>query len=252
MSGDRHGQTLELESVFETTWSTWKRMYPESTILSRDIAGSTPEKYDRNSYEEYEESSSILYHSHYYENEPYNLYHVKEKTIILRNGDNKTLFPYSELAKQPIVNYQLGNISLTIIYDEENNFASHFYYEYDGIKLEFELLADRSKYTIDETYGLHIMKDQNGNVFNIKGELIDGNGTSQLKLYPGFNAYWFSAIVFYSSADIYTTSEILNYNITNELNNVYVPADDKTAIIVAVVLVSAPVLLSILITWKKR
>ncbi|MCE7735900.1 MAG: DUF3179 domain-containing protein [Candidatus Heimdallarchaeota archaeon] len=254
MSGHLRGQQLDVLPIIETTWDTWKKLYPESKILSRDIKDQSSERYDRNPYENYETDASILYPVNNLDQPPYNLYDRKEKTLALGSGNDVFLFPYEELEKAPVTNHQFLDDSISVIYDEENRIAVPFYSNITDYELSFELVTNRSQYSIESTFGLHIFRDtQTNSVWNIKGEAIDGTlKGEQLIQFPSFQAYWFSASIFYPSALIFSENNSLQYSIEPEFNKLSVPGEDTTFDVILLITLSSLFILMILVLYKTR
>lgn len=254
MSGHLRGQQLEYLPIIETTWDTWKKLYPESKIMSREIQDQSSEKYDRNPYQNYETDDSILYPVNNLDQPPYNLYDRKEKTLALGSGNDVFLFPYEELAKSPVTNHQFLDDSISVIYDQENRIAVPFYNNITDYDLSFELVTNRSKYSIESTFGLHIFRDtQTNSVWNIKGEAIDGLLKGEkLVQYPSFQAYWFSASIFYPSALIFSENNSLQYSIEPEFNKLSVPGENTSFDFVLLVILTSLFVLMILVLYKTR
>lgn len=254
MSGHLRGQQLDFLPIIETTWDTWIKLYPESKIMSRDIKDQSSEKYDRNPYQNYETDDSILYPVNNLDHPPYNLYDRKEKTLALGSGNDVFLFPYEELAKAPVSNHQFLDDSISVIYDEENRLAIPFFSNITNYDLNFELVTNRSKYSIESTFGLHIFRDiQTNSVWNIKGEAIDGPlKGEELVQYPSFQAYWFSASIFYPSALIFSENSSLQYSIEPEFNKLSVPGEETTFDLILLVTIITLFILIILVLYKTR
>lgn len=254
MSGSRVGQQLDFLPLIETTWDTWKTLYPSSKILSRDIEDQSSEKYDRNPYENYETGDSILYPVNNLDQEPYNLYHRKEKTMLLGSGNDVFLFPMEELAKAPVTNHKFTDDSIVVIYDQDNKIAVPYFSNILGYELNFEFVSNRSKYSIENTYGLHIFKDmQTNSIWNIKGEAIDGplKGTTLIQ-YPNLFAYWFSASIFYPNALIFQENNSLQYSIEPEYNQLAIPGENSEFDLILLGTVTSLFILVMLVLYKTR
>ena len=255
MSGEQLGLRLEISPVVETTWATWKLIYPDSKILSIDTGFSPIDQYFQNDYVGYENDTSVFFQTSFLDREPYNLYHPKMKTMVLKSYNDNYLFPLKELAKNPVSNHELSNgDTLTIIYDKEHDLAIPYFSEIvNGSQLVFELVLDRSDYNLSQTRGLHLMKDQFGTVWNIRGEAIDGPMLgSQLRMYPNYEAYWYAAIVFHPSAQIYTPEEILVYAIIPENQELFVPDDNLARDVIIISSIIGLIILVAIIARKTK
>jgi hypothetical protein len=103
IKGVKIEQELPIEPIVETSWNDWKKLYPNTVVLSRDTGYFRD--YDSNPYSGYDTRSDIWFPTSYISDlEPYNLYFEKDLTLVLKIKDNVTLFPFKELIKEPILN----------------------------------------------------------------------------------------------------------------------------------------------------
>ncbi|MCH8909033.1 MAG: DUF3179 domain-containing protein [Candidatus Heimdallarchaeota archaeon] len=218
ISGDKSGLQLYPTPSIETTWKTWKKLFPESLVLGMDTGYNFDSLYRRNFYESYAKEDSIFFGQPIYDWEPYNLYSTKLKTLILQSNDQTHLFPFDELNKSLIVNTKIGETAVSIFYDYEHLLAIPYVARNtDNTTLNFEVVEDRSDLSIDRTYGLNVFQDQFGEIWNMRGMSVNSAGRDQnLDVFPGFTAYWYAAILFYPTASIFTINEIKTYNIVPE------------------------------------
>ncbi|MHA2251685.1 MAG: DUF3179 domain-containing (seleno)protein [Candidatus Kariarchaeaceae archaeon] len=224
VSGPRIGQQLEYTPVIETTWKTWKQLYPNSDVLSIET-GFPETRYNRNYYEFYETSSSIFYPSTFHTSkEPYNLFHPKMKTLVLNDEGTTYLFPFDELAKYPVSTHNVGSKRVLIISDQNHDIVYPYLLKGDNTIEEFEI-NEQSSSALD-TFGMMTIKDLSNTVWNIKGEAIDGiNNGKQLVLFQNFNAYWFAASTFFPDAKIFANNTFIQYNQSFTGDNVFSTGD---------------------------
>lgn len=218
ISGDKSGLQLHPTPSIETTWKTWKKLFPDSLVLGMDTGYNFDSLYRRNFYESYANEDSIFFGQPIYDWEPYNLYSTKHKTLILQSDDETHLFPFDELNKSLIVNTKIGETPVSIFYDDENLLAiPYIARNEDNTILSFEVVEDKSELTTDETYGLNVFQDQLGKIWNMRGMMLNSVSQDQnLDVFPGFNAYWYAAILFYPTASIFTINETKTYYIIPE------------------------------------
>jgi hypothetical protein len=223
--------------VIETTWNAWRNIHPNSEVLTRDTG--YIRNYDAPNYGNYYETSDIYFPSQYWMGKD-PLYakfdfHNKEQTLILPdfNTYRSSLFPYSELEKSPVINWEaINETSVVVVYDNENLLATSFSAKLtNGSILEF--LSDVYHNEIANDFGLITFKDTSGSVWNMKGEAIDGSLKGEILLpHFSYTAYWFAALSFFPESTVFISpnNDSLNETtfssaFTSETIN---PADTET------------------------
>jgi len=118
VTGPMTGARLKLLSSTQTTWGTWKKMHPETMVLSQKTG--YRRDYDRDPYMGYYTSSRLMFGVKN-RNEAY---HPKERVIGLELGGEFKAYPFSELAKakQPVTD-QLNGASIKVIFDKQSQTA---------------------------------------------------------------------------------------------------------------------------------
>jgi hypothetical protein len=225
-SGPRRGQQLNYTPILETTWESWKMLYPQSQVLSLNTGYST-DRYEVNHYAQYETSRSIMSPiSSVIDLEPYNLFHPKAKTLLLQYSTTHYLFAFEELSKFPVTTHLVGENRIVVLYDQINNLAIPYIAELDdGTSLNFQVFDYES---VGKYSGL-FFQDQLGNIWNIRGEAIFGpNLGAHLKQYPAYNAYWFAATAFFPNAMIFLGNKLIEYDIVLPEGILFSPKEQKT------------------------
>jgi hypothetical protein len=215
IKGENIGEKFDIKPGVEMSWSLFKEMYPNAQMLSRDTGYSR--NYDRYPYEryDYKNSGTIIFPSAYKSNqEPYNLYHPKSLTVILKEGDKWGLVPFDELKLKNPMQINLNGQNIVIFYDEEAKFAVSYISSLNGKLLEFTTIAG----DYPNSFGSTVYKDQFGNVYNIKGEIIE-SVTLEGSLYQSssYIGFWFAATAFFGGYEIFTSNETLKFDIEDKL-----------------------------------
>lgn len=180
--GSQKGKVLGNYQLVETTWETWKNMYPESMVLTGETG------YDRN-------YSLHPYGDGYSSNNQQILFPIgNEDDRLERKTLGHGIYYKSSLHVFPIKGFpeQLGvynrNIAgneIVIAGSSRNGLAVSY-----SRKLEDETTLTFQNATDDLPV---LMEDNEGNKWNIFGEAVSGprKGT-QLEAVPSYNAYWFA------------------------------------------------------------
>lgn len=187
--GELAGTKAETHSLIETTWATWKTMYPYTKVVSTNTGHSR--NYNRYPYGDYK-NNEVLFFPLDPLDERLNL---KERVhgVILNNKAKVYRFN-SFSSSNTIIIDNFESKDLIIAGNSEKNFIISFINDIDN-SLAFEPLHNELPV---------IMTDNEGNKWNVWGEAVDGPREGE-KLTPttSFMGYWFSWGAFYPNALIY-------------------------------------------------
>lgn len=203
VNGELAGTTLETLSIVETTWETWKNMYPNSMILNTNTG------YTRN-------YGGFAYGSSYLTDNSDLLFPVKNIDRRLPTKTRVHAVILSEVTGEevPVRVYNIEDMSDSVRVINESyedtllvaagsarhNFTVSFHRELeDGTILEFEPVLGALPI---------IMKDQEGNNWDLFGEAVSGPRTGlKLKSPQSYTGYWFSIADFFPLSCIYPDSD---------------------------------------------
>lgn len=195
LSGANQGRRIHTFQLIETTWKTWKELFPNTEVLSRETG------HDRN-----------------YARYPYDDYRTNNDAIIFPLQPDDSRLPRKTRVHGIIVNnqakiYQFSkftNSATGVVHDEfqgvpivlAGSSTRNFIVSYeriltDGTKLTFYPDSDPNDPSV-------IMRDQEGGFWNILGQAVSGPRTgTQLLPTESFSSYWFAIGAFYPGAEIY-------------------------------------------------
>lgn len=197
INGQLIGDQITSYQVIETTWGTWKTLYPNTLVVSTDTGWGRPY-----GLYPYIDNSGADYRF-----DPYLLFPIeiddgrlprKERVHGVIISGNAKVYPLSRFGnKVTIIEDTFQNTDLVIVGHQSMNFINSFQRTLsDGTVLEFEAASQE----LPAIFG-----DHEGNQWNIFGEAISGPRLGQ-KLLPtnSFIGYWFSWGAFYPNATIYS------------------------------------------------
>jgi hypothetical protein len=191
VNGNLIGKEIETTQVLETTYKTWREMYPGSKILSTNTGFSR--SYGTYPYGGYRTNNDLLFPVNFEDNR----LHKKARVLGLIAGEISIAYPISSFGNDvAVVNSDFGGLKHVVIASEGKNFAIAFNRKHDdGTVLEFTAVQNELPI---------VMTDNEGNKWDIFGEATDGprKGT-KLSLTKSFIAYWFAWAAFYSNTTIY-------------------------------------------------
>ncbi len=195
VQGELKGQKPETIPLIETTWETWKDMYPDSNVLS-DKTGIYP-SYDQYSYiisgKDYREDDVIMFPVGTDDKR----LHRKDKVhgVIVR--DTSKVYRIKKFSRSvETVNDTIESAPIVVVGSSGKNFAMSFERTLaDGTILEFSPVKNNLPVA---------MEDNEGTSWDVFGYAVSGprKGT-RLKLTKSFTSYWFAWGTFYPDAEIY-------------------------------------------------
>ncbi|MHA2175245.1 MAG: DUF3179 domain-containing protein [Candidatus Hodarchaeales archaeon] len=193
--------SLPIIPIFEMSWNEWVQIYPETIVLSRDTG--FRRDYNRNPYGEYGITESILFQSAFNPLIPqHGYYHPKSLTHVAFIDNETILFPLSELENSRLILFEINNQSY-VLYSKESSvgiFSTTSIQNRDLI-----LTVDQIPLNDPQI----IFEDKSGTSWNLNGEAIKGPYTNdKLVQIPSYNAYWFSAIVFFGDEYIFLNNTL--------------------------------------------
>lgn len=190
-----NGSLIETEAVnlqvIETSWKTWKEMFPNSKVLSTNTGFSR--NYSAYPYGDYRTNHNLLIFSIVPDD---NRIPRKERVLgIIKDGKSKVYRFSSLLANNGLISDVFRGESIIIAGDAQKNIMVAF-----AKKLPDGSIPD---FVIDNT-GTGLLKDQFGNTWDAFGVAISGPLTGQKLQSPLFiMGYWMAFGSFYPNTEIF-------------------------------------------------
>jgi hypothetical protein len=195
VNGELTGTRAEIFPLVETTWRTWKEMYPDSKVVS------TKTGYSRN-YGHYP-------YGNYRTNHDYLIFPVanqdnrfENKTRVhgIVHSGNARIYPLTSFGEQvTVIQDQLFGEDYVLVGNGTDEFVVSFFRD-PGDETLLSFFAVQEQYPV-------VMTDNEGNSWDLFGQAISGprKGTS-LAHARSFIGYWFSFAAFYPDLSIYGES----------------------------------------------
>lgn len=188
VNGESIGEVPRTQPILETTWATWKTMFPNTKILSNE------QNLNRN-YGSYPYGPYRTDHDFFlFPLDPLNpaLPNKQRVHAILISTLSKA-YAFDKFAGGKAVKDGFGGKNILVVGNEH-------------IINSFELNGTQNNltFTYDFSGSSHFFTDNEGNKWSITGEAVDGPRTGQ-KLIPtkSFNSFWFALALFYPNPIIY-------------------------------------------------
>lgn len=191
VNGAQSGTFAETHHIVETTWRTWKTMYPATKVVSSQTGYSRP--YGQYPYGDYKTNSTLLFPV---SNSDSRLAR-KERVLGILVGEKTKVY---RLASYPenigVANDLFNNVPIAAAGSKGLNFILAFESQLnDGTTLIFDAVQNSLPI---------VMVDQEGTKWDIWGKGVEGpRAGTELRPARSYVAYWFAWAAFYPGADIH-------------------------------------------------
>ena len=189
VNGELIGTEAQTYQVVETTWKTWKELYPQTTMVSTNTGHNR--NYQFYPYGDYKtNNNNILFPFHPKDDR----LPIKERVHGVIIEEEAKIYQFKSFSEGlKIINDSFKGKQLVIIGSKEKNLIVSFVIEDDEIS--FDVLNNA---------GEAIFEDNHNNQYNVFGEVVKGPDMGKrLKPSQSFIGYWFSWGAFYPSPIIY-------------------------------------------------
>jgi hypothetical protein len=193
VNGSLIGVDAVILPLVEMPWKTWKRLYPESLVISTSTGHSR--SYGSYPYGSYKTSNSLIFPVSHSDDR----LHPKERVLAVIQGGSAKVYRFEHLGMGlSVIQDEFQGTSLLIAGIRDEYMVAYNSKTWDDQVLEFSAGMDEGR-----------LVDQEGNEWNLFGTAVSGPRMGeQLKPVKSFMAYWFSIGAFYPDPEIYTTDTI--------------------------------------------
>ena len=192
VNGNMIGTDIETFTLLETTWKTWKEMYPSTMVISTKTGHSRD--YDRYPYGSYRTNNDYLIFPVANED---NRIPVKERIHGIVASGNAKVYPFSLFGEEvTVIMDSFKDENFVVVGNNTDNFAVSFKRDPgDGTAISFSAVQDQ--YPV-------VMTDEEGNMWDVFGTAVSGPRTgTRLQHARSLIGYWFSFAAFYPSVSIH-------------------------------------------------
>jgi hypothetical protein len=198
VSGEMAGRILQPVTIIETTWKTWKQMYPDSQVLTTDTG--FVRLYDKFIYgRNYSTShSQFLFPVENVDERLPNKESVHAVLVNPEQGEEAMVrvYPIQNFAENiEVINDMFGDQKIVVAGSSGYTFSTAFRSTLDdGTELTFKAVQDSLPV---------VMLDQEGNKWTLFGRAVEGpRSGSELPVLRSYTGYWFSFADMFSNVEI--------------------------------------------------
>lgn len=201
--GPQTGRALRLLPVVETTWRTWRRLYPDTQVIAVGPYGTS--RYTQYPYGDYRTNDDdflfpirprLASNPNPYARQ----FDTKDLVLGVRVDGQAMAFPFKEMfgPKRRVINQSVGGLEIAVVYDSDARLAIPYARRVDGRVLTFDL--------VDEGTSAFVFSDrETGTRWDVKGLGRDGElAGHQLTQVPAHNAMWFAWVTFWPNTEVWT------------------------------------------------
>ncbi|MDW3647843.1 MAG: DUF3179 domain-containing protein [Bacteroidia bacterium] len=187
LSGSDPGNYL----LIETSWKSWKELFPNSQVLSANTGFNR--RYGQYPYGSYRTDNDLFFFpiSNRDDRLP-----AKDRVYGIVVNDKSKAFPFTNFfSGLSVVEDEVGGLPVVVVGDAERNFVVGFErMTADGSLLNFSALNGE---------GTNVMTDNEGNTWDLFGYATSGpRAGERLPIVRGFIAYWFAWGTFFPDIEI--------------------------------------------------
>jgi len=173
-------QPLEMLSVVTTSWGEWKKLHPQTEVLSLDT-GHQRDYGEGVAYREYFAHDRLMFPVSVRDQRLAN----KDEVLTLRDGQEMLAVPIAELPPESLLPVSLGSHSLLAVHR--------------GGRRVYEV--DEHRFQALEAGGL---RDVEGGLWRIEEDALVGPSGERLKRFPSHQAFWFGWVAAYPKTRLWT------------------------------------------------
>ncbi|MFQ6613108.1 MAG: DUF3179 domain-containing protein [Fidelibacterota bacterium] len=190
-SGEQKGTELELKPLLETTWGTWKKLFPDSKVVNSQTGFNR--RYTRYPYGDYKTCNGQNCRDFIYfpvatldERLP-----AKTRVLAIIADDEQRAYPISYFQTITLLQEVIGGQKFTIVISGQDNLAIAF-------------ATDRNLFLVSSKLNStsFMLQDSVGNRWDILGH-SPATTLGDLPAANAFIAYWFAQAAFYPNTVIY-------------------------------------------------
>ncbi len=194
VNGQLIGSQASVYPLIETSWSTWKKMFPGTLVVSTNTGHSR--SYDRYPYGSYRTNHDLVLFPIGFDD---TRLQRKDRVHGIIVNDRTNVYPFKTFGGQKtVINDVVNGQPVVVGVSGADNLIVSYLRTLSGMELEFEVVTDNF-----EIYPFNF-RSNDGTIWNVLGKAVSGPRVGQ-QLVPtlSYNSFWFAWGTFFRGADIY-------------------------------------------------
>lgn len=205
VNGPHTGDQLTHLPIVETTWGTWKELYPNTKTLSLNTGYGI--NYQRFPYGNYEDLNAPAWGWAIPDKYIDDSLPPKRRVFGIMATDKAVAYPFDALGKYPVLNHIVDGEPLLIVHHADSRFSAAYERELNDQTLSFKKVDDTNRfpYTLRDS--------QTQSTWTLTGEAIDGplKGAQLKQKSNAFVCFWFAWAAFYPEPVVFNGNEIKTF-----------------------------------------
>jgi len=192
---------LPLLPVVETTWATWKELYPQTLVVAEGTYNL--DLYTRYPYGDYRtDNSYFIFALETPLSRNANAYvddlAAKDRVLGVRLDGHAMAYPLDRLGEHAVLNDRVGGVDIAVVWDREHHLSIPYARQVGERVLSFE----RAESEVFPYFGLR--DRETGTFWTAQGEAISGELVGErLVQIPAHSSMWFAWVTFWQNTDIW-------------------------------------------------
>lgn len=190
VNGELKGTAVKTYNLFETTWKTWREMYPSTKVVTTNTGYSR--NYERYPYGSYKTSDNLIFPVS--KNDP--RLSPKERVLGVIIGEEAKVYTFDQtISGNKVIGDVFQGEKLVVVSNSNSNFMVAFKRTLEeGVELNFEAVQNNLPV---------ILEDSEGTTWNVFGLGVSGpRAGEQLETVPQMMGYWFAFPAFYPNIEL--------------------------------------------------
>jgi hypothetical protein len=191
VNGSLAGEKPGVINLIETTWGTWKEMYPNTTVVSTNTGHNR--NYQQFPYGDYKTNQNAIF---FPVSKRDNRLPAKERVLTIIGTSGAKVYSIENFSNvNRLIADTFEGLDVVVVGNKTKNFIVSYKSKLpDGTVLNFSPLEE----------GAIIMTDQEGNRWDVLGNAVSGPRRGQsLESFPRMIGYWFSWAPFYDNLSVF-------------------------------------------------
>ncbi|MEE8340531.1 MAG: DUF3179 domain-containing protein [Candidatus Neomarinimicrobiota bacterium] len=191
-AGSRQNESLKLLPLLETTWGSWKKLFPNSKVLNSST--NYNRNYNRYPYGDYKDcnSSDCADYIYFPVEKSDDRLPAKERILAIIDDDDALAIKFNSYGTPEIIHRTFKNNNYVIIVSAKDNI---------GIVFQTDKFLEIENWDI-ATGNITLVEQNSSNRWNILGLAIGGQTTVDLNPADSYIAYWFALAAIFPSMEI--------------------------------------------------